>query len=53
MFMFRAKRYVHLRRSDIDETADTDVSDERGRRKTVELHTSGTKRADTWRGGVK
>ena len=40
IFMFRAKRSVYLRRmSDIDETAETGVSDERGR-KTAELHTS-------------
>ena len=39
--------------SDIDETAETGVSNERGRRKTAELHTSGAKRAETWRVGVK
>ena len=39
--------------SDKHETAEKGVSDERGRRKTAELHTSGAKRADTWRGGVK
>ena len=36
----------------IDETADTDVSGQRGR-KTAGLHTSSAKRAETWRGGVK
>ena len=46
-FMFRAKRPLHLRHLDIDETADG--SDERGR-KTAELHTSGAKRAETLRG---
>ena len=39
--------------SDIDETANTGVSEQRGRRKTAELHTSGAKRGETWRGGVK
>ena len=48
--MFRAKQPLHLRHSDLDETADTGVSEERGRRKTAELHTSGAKRAET-RGG--
>ena len=38
---------------DIDETADTDVSDQRGTRKTAELHTSGAKRTETRRGGAK
>ena len=37
--------------SDMDETAETGVSDERGRRKTAELNTSDAKRAETWRGG--
>ena len=39
--------------SDTDETAETGVSDRGDRRKTSELHTSGAKRAETWRGGVK
>ena len=40
--------------SDIDETAETGVSDDRGRRKTAELHTSGAKRAEQLgEGGVK
>ena len=48
IFMFRAKRSLYLRQmSDIDETADTGVSDERGRKKTAEVHTSGAKRAET------
>ena len=38
--------------SDIVETAETGVSDQRGRRKTAELHPSGAKRAETWREGV-
>ena len=53
LIMFRVKRSLYLRHSDTDETADTAVSDERGTRKTAELHTSGAKRAETWRGGVK
>ena len=54
MFMFRAKRPYYLRHmSDIHETAEKGMPDERGRRKTAELHTSGAKRAETWRGGVK
>ena len=32
-------------------TGETDVSDQRGKRKTAELHTSGAKRAETRRGG--
>ena len=53
MFMFRAKRPLYLRHmSDIDETAETGVSDERGRN-TAELHTNGAKRAETRRGGVE
>ena len=36
-----------------DETAEADVSDQRGRRKTAELHTSGAKRDETRRGWVK
>ena len=33
------------------ETAEMGVCEERGRRKTAELHTSGAKRAETCRGG--
>ena len=51
--MFRAKRSVYLDISDIDEKAEAGVSDQRGRRKTAELHTSDDKRAEPWRGGVK
>ena len=36
-----------------DERAETGVSEERGRRKTAELHTSGAKRAEPCRRGVK
>ena len=39
--------------SDIDETAETGVSDHRRRRKTAELHTSGAIRAEAWGGGGK
>ena len=49
--MFRAKRPLHLRHSDIDDIADTGVSYERGRRETAEVHTSGAKRAEMARGG--
>ena len=49
-FMFMLKRSLYFRRFRQDETAGTEVSDQRGR-KTTELHTSGAKRAETWRGG--
>ena len=53
IFMLRVKRPVHLRlMSDIHERAEKVVFDERGTRKIAELHTSGAKRAETWRGGV-
>ena len=47
IFMLKAKRPLYFRHFKLDETADTDVSDQRGRRKTTELHTSGAKRAET------
>ena len=50
MFLFTAKRTLYFRKFRLNETAETDVSDQRARRKTAELHTSGTKRAETWRG---
>ena len=53
IFMFRAIRPLYFRLFRLDETAETDVSDQRGRRKTAELRTSGAKRTKTWRGGVK
>ena len=53
IFMFRAKRPLYLWHSDMNETANTGVSEERGRMKTAKLHTSGAKRAETWWGGVK
>ena len=34
IFMFRAKRPLHLRHFRLDETAETDVSDQRRKRKT-------------------
>ena len=51
--MFTSKRTLYFRHFRLDETTETDVSDQRGRGKTAELHTSGAKRAETWRGGVK
>ena len=53
IFMFRAERYLYLRHFRLDDTVETAVSDQRGRRKTAELHTSDDKRAEPWRGGVK
>ena len=53
LFMFRAKRPLYFRHFRLDEKAETDVSDKRGRRNTAELRTSGAKRAETWRGVVK
>ena len=53
IFMFTAIRPLYFRHFRLEETAETDVSDQRGRRKTAELHTSGATRAETWRGGVK
>ena len=53
IFVFTAKRPLHFRRFRLDNTADADVSGQRGRRKTAELHTSGAKRAKFWRGGGK
>ena len=53
ILMFTSKRTLYFRHFRLDETAETDVSDQRGRRKTAHLHTSGAKQAETWRGGVK
>ena len=50
IFIFTAND-LYIPTFQTDETAETDVSDQRGRRKTAELHTSGAKRAETWRGG--
>ena len=47
IFVFTAKRPLHFRRFRLDNTADADVSGQRGRRKTAELHTSCAKRAET------
>ena len=49
--MFTLKRTLEFRHFKLDETAATDVSDQR--RKTAELHTSGVKRAKTWPEGVE
>ena len=49
--MSRAKRPLYLQRFRLDEAAETDVPEQRGKRKTAELHTSGAKRAETWREG--
>ena len=43
VFMFREKQPYISDISDIDETAETVVSGQRGRRKTEEVHTSGAK----------
>ena len=53
IFIFRAKRPICFRNFRLDQTAETDVSNQRGRREAAEVHTSGAKRAETWRGGVK
>ena len=53
IFMFTAEQSLYFRHFRLDETAETDVSDQRGRRKTAELRTSGATRAKAWRGGVK
>ena len=49
IFIFTAND-LYIPTFQTDETAETDVSDQRGRRKTAELHTSGAKRAEPWRG---
>ena len=51
--MLRAKRPSYLLHFRLDGAAETGVSDQRGRRKTAELDTSGAKRAESWQGGVK
>ena len=54
VFTFRTKRTLYLRHmSDIHETAEKGVSNERGRTKAAELHASSVKRSETGRGGVK
>ena len=53
IFMFRANDisyYIFDTKSDITRRQKKGVSEERGRRKTAELQTSGAKRAETWRG---
>ena len=49
--VFRAKRPLYLRNFRLDEAAETDVSDHRGRRKTAELHTSGANQLKIGEGG--
>ena len=51
IFIFTAKRTLYFRHFRLDEAAETGASDQRGRRKTAELNTSGAKRAETWQGG--
>ena len=53
LFMLTSKRTLYFRYFRLDETAAPGVPDQRGRRKTAELDTSGAKRAATWQGGVK
>ena len=52
IFMFSSKP-LYFRHFRPDETAEMEVSDQRGTRKTAELHTSGAKRTETRRGGAK
>ena len=47
--MFREKRSLYFRHFRLN-TAETDVSDQRGRKKTAELHTSGAQRAEVGEG---
>ena len=51
--MFTAKRSLYFRYFRLDETAEADVFDQGGKRKTAYLQTSGANRAETWRGGLK
>ena len=53
MFMFTSKRILYFRNFRLQETAAMGMSDQRGRRKTAELDTSGAKRAEYWHGEVK
>ena len=53
MFMFTSKRILYFRNFRLQETAAMGMSDQRGRRKTAELDTSGAKRAEAWQGEVK
>ena len=53
MFVFTAKRTLYSPRFSLDEAQETGVSDQRGGRKTTELHTRGAKQAETWQAGVE
>ena len=53
MLMLTSKRIFYFRHFRLDKTATTGVDDQRGRRKTAELDTSGAKRAEIWREKVK
>ena len=53
MLMFTGIRTLHFRHFRVGEAAETGVLDQREKRKTAELDTSGDKRAETWQGGVK
>ena len=48
-----SKRTLYIRHLILDETAAPGVSDQRGRRKTAELDTSGAKRAEIWQEKIK
>ena len=51
--IFMANRPVYYRRFRREETAATEVFDQRGRKKTAEFHKSGANRAEIWGGEVK
>ena len=53
ILMFSEKQILYIRHFTLDERAETDVSDQRGRENTAELHASLAKRSETWRGGLK
>ena len=53
IFMFTAKRTLYYPHFSPDEAQETGVSDQRGGRKTTELHTTGAKQAEPLQGGVK
>ena len=47
IFMFRAKITLYFRHFRLDQAVEMDVSDQRGRRKTADFHTSGARRSET------
>ena len=53
IFIFSEKRLLYIRHFTLDERAETNVSDQRGRENTAELLASLAKRSETSRGGVK